>query len=112
MYLQGMESIAKILGENLARERSSRGLSQAELGQKVGVQGLTVYRWETQKTWPSAQNVEDLAKVFKMESWELYAPQEPGKRTAKPTEPDPRVRDAIYTICRALGVNVAPRRPG
>lgn len=98
-----MNSIAKILGQNIERERSVRGLSQADLGQEVGVTGQTVYRWEKEKTWPTAQNVEDLAKFFGVPNWSLYMPHKPTKQSVKSTS-DPKIRDALVTISRALGI--------
>ncbi len=102
-----MSALAQILGENIARERTARGLTQAALGEAVGVQGLTVYRWETGKTWPTAQNIEDIAGVFGATPWSLYAPQGTEKVLAKPRGPDPKLRDAVATICRALGFSLA-----
>lgn len=106
-----MDSLAKILSDNIERERTGLGLSQAALGQELGVQGLTVYRWEAQKTWPTAKNVEDMAKVFGVPAWSLYTPHKRGKAQLKLSEPDPKLRQALGVLCRALGFALAPSRP-
>lgn len=100
---RGMDSLAKIVGDNIARERTIRGWTQAALAQEIDRNAQTVYRWETQKTWPSAKDFEDLAAVFKVPPWSLMAPPGPQK-VSKAPEPDPKIREAVGTICRALGI--------
>ncbi len=105
-----MDSLAKTVGENIARERTIRGLSQAALAAEISVNAQTVYRWETQKTWPSAKNFEDLADVFGLPPWSLLAPPTPQKLSAKAPEPDPKLGEAVAIICRALGLKLMPVR--
>jgi transcriptional regulator with XRE-family HTH domain len=109
VYPYLMDSLAKILGDNIARERLIRGLSQAELGEQLKVQGQTVYRWEHQKTWPPPENIEALAELFKVPAWSFYMPHKPEKVPQKASS-DPKLREALSVLCRALGFSLAPAK--
>ena len=51
-------------GQFLASLRKERGLTQDELGQKVGVTNKTISRWETGTYLPPAESLEALSKVY------------------------------------------------
>ncbi len=97
-----MASIANIVGQNIVRERLSRGLTQAEVADAVEVKPLTVYRWENGKAWPTAKNIEALARLFKVHATTFFARKSPPE--------DPKVRDALLVLSRALGYTFAPPR--
>ena len=49
---------------NIALLRSTRGLTQAELGRQVGVCAVTVSRWEGGKASPSLDQVHKIASAL------------------------------------------------
>ena len=51
-------------GQFLASLRKERGLTQDELGKKVGVTNKTISRWETGTYLPPAESLEALSKVY------------------------------------------------
>jgi len=93
-----MMTIAETVGENIRRERETRGLSQGDLAKALHVKPQSVYRWEKGKAWPTSRNIEALAKIFKRPASSFF--QEPAA-AAK----DPKVREAVAVICRALGIS-------
>ncbi len=95
-------TIGHIVGENIERERMARGLSQAELAAQVDVKPLTVYRWESGKSWPTAKNVEALARLFHIDASTFFV------RRSPPV--DMAVCDALIVISRALGCPFAPQK--
>ncbi len=52
------------LGENLARYRKDKGLSQEKLAEYMGVSRQAVTKWESNTTKPSSENLIKLAKLF------------------------------------------------
>lgn len=108
-----MDSLAKVVGDNIVRERTIRGLSQADLAAEIGVNAQTIYRWETQKTWPSAEDFEALSSFFGVPAWSLMAPPDPQKLSVKAPEPDAKVREALVVLCRVHGLKItSPRGRG
>ena len=57
---------------NIRRLRLERGLTQSELGKKLGVTKGTVYTWENGKREPSAAAVEKMCGFFSITRAELY----------------------------------------
>ena len=51
-------------GQRFTRLRKQRGLTQEELGEKLGVSGQAVSKWESGKSDPSTTNLMALAKLF------------------------------------------------
>ena len=63
------------LGSRIAAWRKSRGLSQAQLADAVGVSVAAVYQWEgtgESKTKPSADNLEKIAAAFGLSMEKFY----------------------------------------
>lgn len=56
----------RYLGVKIERARKKLGLSQAELGQRVGVSQTAVCRWETGAKQPSLNNMLKLSKVLEI----------------------------------------------
>ena len=52
------------VGQFLATLRKERGLTQDELGQKVGVTNKTISRWETGTYLPPAESLETLSEFY------------------------------------------------
>jgi len=50
--------------ERLKELRTEAGLKQEELGEKIGAQRMTIYRWENGSNPPSNENLLLLAQLF------------------------------------------------
>jgi transcriptional regulator with XRE-family HTH domain len=55
----------------LKEQRAERGWSQRELARRMGVTHATLQSWESAKSTADTKNVEKIADVFGIESWEL-----------------------------------------
>lgn len=64
------------LGSFLAKLRKDHNLSQAELGEKLGVTNKTISRWETGTYMPPVEMLEELSDMYDMTINELLS----GKR--------------------------------
>jgi transcriptional regulator with XRE-family HTH domain len=54
------------LGSHLRNARIARGLTVAELAERVGVSTGSIYYWETDYCRPRAENLSALCKVLKL----------------------------------------------
>lgn len=54
------------LGDSLSSARKSRGLSQEEAAEKLGVSRQTVSKWETDETLPDIRQAKKLAALYLM----------------------------------------------
>ena len=61
------------IGENIARLRKEKGLTQAELGEKLGVSNQAVSKWESGMTMPDVMLLPDLADIFGIYIDELFS---------------------------------------
>lgn len=61
------------LAENIARLRKAKGLTQAELGNYLGVSNQAVSKWENGVTMPDVMLLPDLADVFGCYIDELFS---------------------------------------
>ena len=52
------------IGKTIKKHRKLAGLSQDELAAKIGVKRQTISSWEVDRTEPSIQDVQAMAKVF------------------------------------------------
>ena len=52
------------LGKNILEARKKSGLSQEQLGDKVGVTRQTVSNWELEETTPNPEQLKSLSKVL------------------------------------------------
>ena len=53
-----------ITGPAIKRLREARGLTQAELGEKIGVGSKAVSKWETARGLPDVSLIEPLAEAL------------------------------------------------
>ena len=56
----------RYLGAKIEARRKKLGLSQAELGQRVGVGQTAVCRWENGAAQPSLENLVKLSQILEM----------------------------------------------
>ena len=54
-----------IFAERLKELRTETGLTQEQLGERIGVQRMTIIRWERGSNPPSDENLLRLAQLFK-----------------------------------------------
>ena len=64
MASQVSRQIKDIVGDNVALARKSKGLTQSELGRRIGVEGMAVSRWERGSSRPSDTNLQAVAEVL------------------------------------------------
>lgn len=62
---------AYVTGTAIKQLREQRQLTQAELGEKIGVSSKTVSKWETAKGLPDVSLLEPLAKALQISVMEL-----------------------------------------
>lgn len=53
-----------MLGEQIKTLRKEMGLTQVELGKKLGMTGVAVNKWELGQRTPSAEIIKELAAIF------------------------------------------------
>lgn len=70
------------VGNFLAELRRERGLTQAELAEKLAVSGKTVSRWETGQTLPDYEQMQMLCELYSVRMEEILS----GKRTGRSGE--------------------------
>lgn len=59
------------IGKNIKKRRLAIGLSQNELGKKLGVRPQTISSWEVNRTEPSINDIEKLADIFECTKSEI-----------------------------------------
>lgn len=59
------------LGENLRYHRQSKGFSQDMVAAKIGVSRQAVTKWESDKSYPSSENLLALASIYNVSVDEL-----------------------------------------
>ena len=70
--MSGVESVPQPLGPRLRVARENAGLTQAELGRRVGVTVHSIEAWENDKHAPRANRMQTLAGVLHVSlSWLL-----------------------------------------
>lgn len=57
-----------MLGDRIREIRQSRGMSQVELGKKIGVSKQSISNWENENIQPSIDMLIRIAKVFSVTS--------------------------------------------
>jgi transcriptional regulator with XRE-family HTH domain len=66
-----LETTIKEFGKRLAELRKAAGLTQKQLGEKVGVSNRVIYYYEGETTYPPAHLIAPLAKELKVSTDEL-----------------------------------------
>jgi transcriptional regulator with XRE-family HTH domain len=61
----------KALAAFLKGKRAENGWSQRELAQRINATQNAVYLWETQKATPDTANLDKIAALFGLKTWEL-----------------------------------------
>ena len=58
------EVISMTIGSRIMYMRKLRKMTQAQLGDLLGVSYMTIRRWETGKSQPRLEEINELAKIF------------------------------------------------
>ena len=105
------------LGQRIQEHRLRLGLSQAGLGEKLGVSRQAVSRWEADGTVPDTDKLIALSKLFGLTLNELLQVENPPEQmpapVEEPAEKRPRVRWKLLLLAAAcflagLAVGRAP----
>ena len=62
------------IGQTIAAERRKLGLSQEQLGEKMGVTRQSISKWESDAALPRRQNPPRLLSRWKYSSWQSASP--------------------------------------
>ena len=66
------------VGQRIAQKRRELGLSQEELGERLGVSRQAIYKWEADQTLPEIEKLVNLSKLFSVPvGWLLGVEEEP-----------------------------------
>lgn len=59
------------IGERIKRARENAGLTQVELGEKIGITGVAIMRYEKGKRQPSLEQLHRIADALKIDIYDL-----------------------------------------
>lgn len=71
------------LGERVRQRRIANGLTQQQLGEKVGVTGATIHRIESGKHATRVDTIHQIAKALHTEPAELYSDPREGSTDSR-----------------------------
>lgn len=77
------------LGQRIGQYRRDLGISQEELGGRLGVSRQAVSKWETDAATPDMENLLALSRIFGVSVAELTATPDSPAPAAESTEPNP-----------------------
>ncbi len=84
----------RALSHLLKEKRQERGWSQREFARRIGVTHATLNSWESAKTTADTKNIEKIANVLTMPSWEVM------KAINENMEPDVDIQEVLDLIDR------------
>ena len=73
-------------GQRFSRLRKQRGLTQEELGEKVGLSGQAVSKWENDMSMPDVSLLVELSELLGVSLDELLGKEQPLTRVVPPEE--------------------------
>lgn len=82
------------IGRRLQQARVARGLSQAELAERIAIEPVTLSRYETGARGPSITTLRDAARVLGITLADLVADERPLPQPAQ----DPRIQRALHLL--------------
>lgn len=105
-----------MMGEQLRKYRTRKGLSQEKIAQLLGVSRQAVTKWETSQTTPSSDHLIAPAKLYEVSLDELagFAASADAKQEAAPKK-NAILRanvTRIAIICQTAFLNATIHRPG
>ena len=102
------------LGKNIANLRKEKGLTQAELGDLLGVSNQAVSKWEMEMTMPDVMLLPQIANVLGVDLNDLYGTKKdiPEFSIAAPKlEDNTQDRRILNISAKVEGVDVKIRMP-
>lgn len=82
------------VGNSIKTCRKAAGLTQAELGEKLGVGQYIIAKWETGVNNPAPDDLTKIAKILGVSVAALFGEQAPTGNTTQPPPPEARTRAA------------------
>ena len=70
------------IGQRIAQERKKLGLSQEQLGERLGVSRQAIYKWESDASLPEIDKLIALSRLFSLSVGELLGVEEPAEAPA------------------------------
>lgn len=64
--------IQATIARRIREERLRVGLTQSELGARLGIGGQAVHSWEVGERFPRAEHIDAMAGVFGIEAEHMY----------------------------------------
>jgi transcriptional regulator with XRE-family HTH domain len=102
------------IGKNIALLRRAKGLTQAELGDLLGVSNQAVSKWESEMSMPDVMLLSDIAKVFGVDLNDLYGTAKEIPEFSIPvpeSETNTQDRRILNISAKVEGVDVKIRMP-
>ncbi len=72
-YLEGLSVDLELIGKFISEQRKEKGLTQEQLGEKIGVTNKTVSRWETGTYLPPADALLKMSGLFSVSINEILS---------------------------------------
>lgn len=94
---------------NCKKLRKAKGLTQAELSKKIGLNPTAVSAWEAQRSHPNANTLIELSTLFKVSIDDLLKVDLSRERISPPESPT--IQDKSSTYIKALEVAIRSRCP-
>ena len=79
------------IGSNIANFRKEKGLTQNELGERLGVTNQAISKWETETSMPDVMLLPEIAKTLGVSLEMLYSDEEDTKITVAQDLKDKRI---------------------
>lgn len=79
------------IGSNIAKFRKEKGLTQNELGERLGVTNQAISKWETETSMPDVMLLPEIAKALGVSLEMLYSDEEDTKITVAQDLKDKRI---------------------
>ena len=84
-------------GQRFTRLRKQRGLTQEELGEKIGISGQAVSKWENDASMPDVGILVELSEILGVSLDELLGKEVPNTRVV-PFEERKKIDDMVLKI--------------
>ncbi len=93
------------IGKNIAKFRKAKNLTQAELGELLGVTNQAVSKWEMDINMPDVMLLPELVKVLGVTFNQLYGIPDENERIDLPWENDGVIRGVVFEGRKLLTAN-------
>ena len=87
------------IGKNIAKYRKANGLTQEELGAKIGVTNQSVSKWESEVSMPDVMLLPEIANALNITLENLYGIEKaPEKTDTPPKKPKKTLRERLKAL--------------